>query len=146
MPSRKNVVVQSHHHLSKNATDRVPRSTDLEPLVIASQIKWCDIIAYHTPTTQTLENLVRFSAHLKPMLLLQKYASSNIHHPPLILKKPLFHNSPNIFKQPLNHTMLPVWSFITQSKSAGLICKPMSNFFQNSLPSYVIDGPPSCYI
>ena len=76
-------------------------------MVVANQVKWCDIIAYRIPTIQMFDNLLRFSTNFKPMLFLQKHAASNINNHPLpILTKFLSYVSPNIFKQPLNHTRL----------------------------------------
>ena len=108
----KNAPVEFHRHSSKNPTSRVlpGRNVRLAPLVIASQVKWSDIIVYRTPTTQTLNNLVRFSTPFKPILLLQKHAVLDMQHPPLIVTKPLPHISGNISKQLLNHTRLPVWA------------------------------------
>ena len=56
VPFLKNAPVQSHSHSPKNPTSQLPLRRDVwvASLVIANQIKWCDIIACHTPTTQML--------------------------------------------------------------------------------------------
>ena len=108
VPFPKNVPVQFHSHSTKNLISRLPSGRDirLARLVFANQVKWCDIIACRTLTTQMLDNSVSFSTNSKPMLFLQKYAPSGIHHPLLNLTKSLFYMSPNIFKRTLNHTKL----------------------------------------
>ena len=64
----KNAPVQSHSNSLKNPPGRDVRLTRL---VIASQVKWCNITVCRTPTIQILDNLVGSSTDSKLMLFLQ---------------------------------------------------------------------------
>ena len=88
-PFPKNAPVQSHSHSFKNPTSRLPpdRDVGLTRLVIANQIKWCDITACRTPTIQLRDNLVGSYTNSKPMLCLQKHVTSGINQPLIILTK-----------------------------------------------------------
>ena len=92
-----------------------------------------------------LDNLVRSSTNFKPMLFLQKHAASGINHPLPILTKFLSSVSSNIFKQPLSHIRLHFQTLPLTSNpnlhDLFVICKPVSIFLPNSLPSYTIQVP-----
>ena len=86
--------IQSHSHLPENPISKYlcGRSILLTHTVIASQVKWCatplalciqDIAtrSLHFSYQADTKHLSVFFTHFKPVLLLQKYTLSDLHHP-----------------------------------------------------------------
>ena len=135
-PFRKKASVQSNSRSPENPTSRLSpgRYVQLASLLIANQVKRCDIIACCTTIIQMLNILVRSSTNLKPML---GYKSSNTH-----LDRIHVHRvSLNILKEPLNYTR---FYFLT----LALTSTPNLNdlFWNQCQFSYQFHYPPTLFM